>query len=100
LVGRVLAVVQPTFTLAALVATALAGYLASTVLVGFHAEVPGVSFLRFGAIDSIFAVAGGLAVLGGLYAGIRLRGVRLSAPVAETALEAEVEPADPVSIPV
>jgi MFS family permease len=77
LVGRVLAVAQPTFTLASLVATALAGYLASTVLVGFRADVPGISVLSFGPIDGIFAVSGALALVGGLYTGIRLRGVRL-----------------------
>jgi MFS family permease len=89
MVGRVIAVVQPTIMLTSLLAMGLSGYLASTVLVGFHAEVPGVSFLRFGAIDSIFAAAGILAVLGGLYAGVRLRGVRLSVAAPEVAIEAE-----------
>jgi len=98
MVGRVIAVVQPAIMLTSLLAMGLAGYLASTVLVGFHAEVPGVSFLSFGAIDSIFAAAGILAVLGGLYAGVRLRGVRLSAANSEAAAQAEPESAETPSM--
>lgn len=62
----------------ALVAIGLAGYLARAVLAGVHAEVPGVSLLSFGPIDGIFAMSGLLAVLGGLYADLRLRGVQLT----------------------
>jgi MFS family permease len=87
MIGRVIAVAQPTITLCSLIAMGLAGYLASTALAGFHVEVPGVSLLTFGPIDGIFAASGLLAALGGLYTGLRLRGVRLTilaAPDAET----------------
>lgn len=84
MVARVITVAQLAITLCSLIAMGMAGYLASTVLAGFHAEVPGVSLLSLGPIDGIFAASGLLAVLGGLYAGIRLRGVRLSPPAAES----------------
>jgi MFS family permease len=69
LVGRAIAIIQPVMTLATLVATALAGYLASGVLQDFHAQVLGASF---GPIDTILGAAGILAVIGGLFAGLRL----------------------------
>jgi MFS family permease len=84
MVGRMVAVVGSAITLCSLVAMGLAGYLASTVLAGFHAEAPGVSLLTFGPIDGIFAASGLLAALGGLYVGMRLHGVRLT-PSAATA---------------
>jgi len=75
LVGRVLAVLQPVLTLASLLSIALAGYLDSTVLVGFHAELFGV---HFGPLDTIFLVAGAVIVLGGLLLRLLLGGVDVS----------------------
>ncbi len=72
-------------TLASLVSIALAGYLDSTVLRGFHAVLLGV---QFGPIDTIFLAAGILVLLGGIYAMVALRGVEIiagNAPVPEPA---------------
>ncbi|NEE21930.1 MFS transporter, partial [Streptomyces sp. SID7499] len=63
--GRVVAVFQPMTQLAAMVAAALSGWLAGTVLHGFDGSVAG---LRFGPIDTIIAVAGLCILLSGLYA--------------------------------
>jgi MFS family permease len=68
-VGRVMAVINPLGRLAALLSVVLAGYLVSTVLHGFHANVLGVSF---GPVDSVFSGMGLLAVAGGIYARISL----------------------------
>jgi MFS family permease len=75
LVGRVLAVLRPLLTLASLVSIALAGYLDSTVLVGFHAEYFGI---HFGPLDTIFLVAGAIIVLGGLLLRLLLGGISIS----------------------
>ncbi|HEY3501280.1 MAG TPA: MFS transporter [Actinocatenispora sp.] len=56
---------------AALAGIAVAGWLASTVLLGFHAAPLGVGF---GRIDTIFLGAGLLIVAGGGYAVVALRG--------------------------
>jgi MFS family permease len=69
-VGRVMAVINPLGRLAALLSVVLAGYLASTVLHGFHANVLGISF---GPVDTVFSGMGMLAVIGGIYARISLR---------------------------
>ncbi|HLX59120.1 MAG TPA: MFS transporter [Ktedonobacteraceae bacterium] len=71
-VGRVTAVINPLGRLAALVSVALAGYLVSTVLRGFHASVLGISF---GPVDSVFTGLGLLAVIGGIYTRVSLRGM-------------------------
>jgi MFS family permease len=64
LVGRVAAILNPSPTLASLVSITLAGYLASTVLRGWHANMFGITF---GPIDTILTGAGILLVLAGLY---------------------------------
>ena len=64
LVGRVAAILNPSPTLASLVSISLAGYLASTVLRGWHANILGITF---GTIDTILSGAGILLVLAGLY---------------------------------
>jgi len=64
LVGRVAAILNPSPTLASMVSIALAGYLASTVLRGWHANILGITF---GPIDTILSGAGILLVLAGLY---------------------------------
>jgi MFS family permease len=69
-VGRVTAVINPLGRLAALVSIALAGFLVSTVLRGFHASVLGIAF---GPVDTVFTGLGLLAVIGGIYARVSLR---------------------------
>ena len=83
LVSRVLGFARA-IMLTSLLATALAGYLASTTLAGFRFEVPELG-QSFGPIDTIFGAAGLLAILGGLYTALALRGVRLPAKTEETA---------------
>lgn len=70
LLGRVMAVLNPVITGASLASIAIAGYLASTTLHGFHARVAG---LELGPLDTIFGVSGLLVVAGALYAAIALR---------------------------
>jgi MFS family permease len=81
-VGRATAILVPAINLASLVSIALAGWLASTVLVGFHAVVLGITF---GPLDTIFLAAGALAILGGLYAMVMLRGADAQPAVSEAA---------------
>jgi MFS family permease len=71
-VGRITAVINPLGRLAALVSVALAGYLVSTVLRGFHANVLGISF---GPVDTVFTFMGLLAVAGGIYTRVSLRSI-------------------------
>jgi MFS family permease len=75
LVGRVIAVINPTQALASILSVAIAGTLASTVLSGFQAIVLGISF---GPIDTILTGTGVLTLLGGFYALVNLRGVTLA----------------------
>jgi MFS family permease len=89
LIGRATAVVNPVITLASLISIALAGYLDSTVLAGFHATIYG---LTFGPVDTIFAVAGVLVLLGGLYAMVMLRGVDAPSTEAAPAADARAVP--------
>lgn len=72
--GRVSSVFNPVQSLVSMLSVALAGWLASTILNNFHQRVLG---LAFGPIDTIFAVAGLLFLLGGFYALVSLRGVNL-----------------------
>jgi MFS family permease len=72
LIGRVISVLNPIQQVASLAGVAVAGWLASTVLLGFHADVAGV---HLGRLDSILAASGVLILIGGLYAIVALRGV-------------------------
>jgi MFS family permease len=74
LIGRVAAVVTPVMTLASILSVAVAGWLVSGVLRGLHATLLGIVF---GPIDTIFTVTGVLAVIGGLYAMVNLRNVKV-----------------------
>jgi MFS family permease len=74
LLGRVSAILTPTVSLASILSVALAGTLVSTVLRGFHRTVLGI---HFGAVDTIFAVAGVLIMASGIYAMVMLRGLTL-----------------------
>ena len=73
--GRVNAVFNPLAALTSMLSLALAGLLASSVLRGWHARLLGMTF---GPIDTIILASGVLATLGGLYAMVMLRGVRLA----------------------
>ena len=70
LLGRVAGVFQPLTQASNLLGMALAGYLASTLLRGFHHRVLGI---WMGTYDVVFTVAGLLFVLGGLVAWRGLR---------------------------
>ena len=77
LVGRVVSVIQPAITLAGVISTAVAGYLASTVLFDFHATLGPV---QFGAYDTIFSGAGILLLAGGVYSLVALRPTSATPP--------------------
>ena len=62
---------------------ALAGYLESTVLYRFHATFAGITL---GPVDTIFTATSILAIFGGLYAVVSLRGIHL---VGERGADAE-----------
>lgn len=70
LIGRAISVRSPITSGASLLSIAVAGYLASTVLRGFHASLLGFAI---GPIDTIFTVTGLLILAGGLYAVAGLR---------------------------
>ena len=67
--GRVVAVFYPVTQLAALLAAALAGWLAGTLLRGFAVTIAG---LHFGPVDAIFTASGIIIVLSGLFARVAL----------------------------
>ncbi len=67
--GRMIAVFNPINRLASMLSVVAAGWLASTVLHGFTATVVGT---HIGPIDTIFATAGILIVLAGVYACLAL----------------------------
>ena len=58
-----MSVFNPLQQVANIISIAAAGFLAGTVLQGMHLTVAGV---RFGAVDSIFAVSALLIIAGGL----------------------------------
>ena len=84
LLGRVAGVIQPLTQVSNLLGMALAGYLASTLLRGFHHRVLGV---WMGTYDLIFTVAGLLFILGGIVA---WRGLRTPSPSPLTVTESAV----------
>ncbi len=63
--GRVMAVFYPVTQLSAMLAAALSGWLAGSVLGGLDGSFAGV---RFGPIDTIFTVSGLLVISAGMYA--------------------------------
>jgi MFS family permease len=95
LVGRVSSVLDPAISLVSMVSIAVAGSLASTLLQGFQAHLFGVTF---GRIDTIFAFSGLLILLGGLYALLNLRDVKLAKGGEQGSSGAEAAP-EPVSAP-
>jgi MFS family permease len=70
LLGRVVSLLSPAISLASLLSIAAAGYLASTVLHGFHAQALGFDW---GPIDTIFTATGLFVLAGGIYAWFKLR---------------------------
>ncbi len=68
-VGRVTATINPTSALMQVLGTTLAGFLASNVLLHFHAQALGQTF---GPIDTIFTGSAALVVIGAIYAMLRL----------------------------
>jgi MFS family permease len=81
-VGRVMAIFVPSLNLTSITSAAVAGWLASTVLLGFDATIAGV---RLGRIDTIFLVCAALIVAGAVYAGVALRGADEPATSAQPA---------------
>jgi len=63
--GRVLAVFNPINQAATMVSVVIGGWLASTALRGFHANLGGI---HFGTIDTIFLATGLLILAAGIYA--------------------------------
>lgn len=78
-IGRVTATINPTSALMQVLGTTCAGFLASNILLGFHAQALG---LTFGPIDTIFTGGAALALIGAIYALLRL-GFTDPTPVAE-----------------
>jgi MFS family permease len=77
LIGRVVAVINPVQQLAAILSMAVSGFLASTVLRGFHQVVLGVTL---GPYDTVFIAAGLLFVAAGLASIVPLRGTAEGTP--------------------
>jgi hypothetical protein len=77
LIGRVFALVQPIASIAGIISTAGAGYLATSVLSGFHAQIGSV---RIGTYDTIFSLAGVVVLAGGVFAVLSLRPPARSQP--------------------
>ena len=70
-VGRVTAVINPVGRLAAFFSVIIAGSLVATVLSGLHATFLGV---EFDGVNVVFSLMGLLAVAGGIYTRVHLRG--------------------------
>jgi MFS family permease len=73
MVGRISSLLNPLVTLVALLSVIVAGWLDSSVLRGFNIVI--VSF-TFGPVDTIYALAGLIAILAGVYALRNLRGMQ------------------------
>jgi hypothetical protein len=82
-IGRVSATLNSTSALMQVLGTTLAGFLASSVLLHFHAQALGQTL---GPIDTIFTGSAVLVLIGAIYALLRL-GFSDPAPVHEEAPE-------------
>jgi MFS family permease len=71
LIGRVVAIFSPATAAAALISTALAGALASTLLRDLHARIAGVNFTTY---DTVYLAGGVLITMSSVYAWRQLRG--------------------------
>ncbi|HKV84111.1 MAG TPA: MFS transporter [Ktedonobacterales bacterium] len=72
MLGRTIALISAAGAVASLLSTAAAGWLASGPLRGFHVAFIGQ---HFGPVDTLFGVAGLVALVGAFYAMLALRGV-------------------------
>lgn len=86
MIGRVMAVFDPAMRLAELLSVGVAGYLASTVLLGFQGRLLGLSF---GPLDMLFLASGLIMLLGGVFATVRLHGEKGTRPEETPALAAQ-----------
>ena len=77
LLGRVFALVQPIVSIATIISTAGAGFLATSVLADLHAQIGRV---RIGTYDTIFSLAALLMLVGAAYAWSGLRNAAPEAP--------------------
>ncbi|MFF7588514.1 MFS transporter [Kitasatospora purpeofusca] len=84
--GRVISVFYPVTRLAAMLTAVLSGWLAGSGLRDFSGSLAGV---RFGPIDTIFAVSGLVVVLAGVYARMGLPATE-AAPAAGPVRDADV----------
>jgi MFS family permease len=82
--GRVMAVFYPVTKLASMLSAVLSGWLAGSVLRDVAGSVGG---LRFGPIDTIFAVSGLIVVLSGVFAWFALPGTEAAGEAVEEAAE-------------
>ena len=80
-IGRVSAVFTPVIQAAQFLSIMLAGFFASTILADLHAQIFGMVFR---SIDTIFTVAGILAIVAGMYALQALKGVNLNPKIEST----------------
>ncbi|MEY9926912.1 MFS family permease [Catenulispora sp. GP43] len=69
MLGRVVSVFMPIISATQLGSTMLIGWLMSTVMLGFHADVAG---LHMGPIDTMFSITGLLFILAAIYAFVML----------------------------
>jgi hypothetical protein len=77
-----MSIMNPSMQLASILSVVLAGWLASTVLLRFHASVTGI---HFGRIDTIFLICAALVIAAAVFAAVTLHGV--DRPVANTRRE-------------
>jgi MFS family permease len=80
LIGRVAGILNPVQYMASMVAALVAGWLASTVLLGVRIEV---GPLTFGRIDTIFTGGAVIVLIGAVYAVFGLRGSGPTEPAGE-----------------
>ncbi len=85
LIGRVSGVLQPAISTATVAGIGVAGLLAGTVLQSFHAHLLGMTF---GSTDTIFAAAGLLGLVAGIYA---MYGLRRVSTLDQETIEATVQ---------
>jgi MFS family permease len=74
MLGRIAALFAPATNLAALLSTALAGYLAATVLRRLHLQILSV---QFGPYDTLYLLGGFIIACSGVYAWANLRGSQM-----------------------
>jgi MFS family permease len=89
LIARVVSVLTPVMTLASMFCSLLIGWLISSVLRNFHATILGMSF---GPIDTVYFLTGCLALVGGFYAMVKVRGIRLAKEGEEKPTQVKVRP--------